>query len=333
MDNGTAARPPAFGRFVARAGEGRNSVPRIILGSLIVVVVWFSGTFAIIAAAAYVSMMGMLPELTGAFASDPLKGMSETRFGMALSIFTLVAIWPGVWITVRLLHKRRLHTLFGASGWLAWGDFRRAALVTLAVVVVISLVNMAYEPTVERSSLALSTWFMLVPVMAVILLLQTSAEEIFFRGYLLQTLAHRFRSPWIWAVAPTLVFAVAHLSPGAQPWMGVLIIFAIALFALGAVALVWATGNLGAAMGMHFANNLVALLFLTNGNDAGTLALFIMPPVDHASWTIGDALVGGVQQIVFVGAVLALLLSRRSPVRLHGAAVEHEATAVASAAE
>jgi hypothetical protein len=115
--------------------------------------------------------------------------------------------------------------------------------------------------------------------------------------------------------------------------MLVVIVFAITLFALGAVALVWATGNLGAAMGMHFANNCVALLFLTNGNDAGTLSLYIMPPIDDASWTIGDAVAGGVQQIVLVGAVLALLLSRRSPVRLRGAPEEHQTAAAASAAE
>ncbi len=77
----------------------------------------------------------------------------------------------------------------------------------------------------------------------------------------------------------------------------------------------------------------VALLFLTNGNDAGTLSLYIMPPIDDASWTIGDAVAGGVQQIVLVGAVLALLLSRRSPVRLRGAPEEHQTAAAASAAE
>lgn len=314
----TDGRPAAFARYVARAGEGRNSLPRILFGSLLAIAVWFSGTFAIIAVASYAAMIGLLPGLLGAFGADPLIGMSETRFGTALGIFTLAAIWPGVWLAVRLFHKRRMNTLFGAETRLAWSDFGRAALVTLAVAVVLSLVNMSYEPSVTRSSLPLSTWLMILPVVGLVLLLQTSAEEVLFRGYLMQSLAQRFRSPWIWAVAPTLIFALAHLSPGAQPWMGGLIVFAISLFALAAVALVWATGNLGAAMGMHFANNLVALLFLANGKDEGTLSLFVMPPFEDAGWSFGDAVAGGVHQIALVAAVLGLLLSRRSPFRIGG---------------
>lgn len=319
MDSTDGGRPAAFGRFVARAGEGRNSLPRIIFGSLLVVAVWFSGTLALIAGAAYASTLAMLPDWIGFFGADPLEGLRNSRIGMAVGILTLAAIWPGVWLALRFLHRRRLDTLYGADGRLAWGDFTRAALVTLAVAVAVSLVNLFYEPSVERSSLPLSTWLALLPAMAVILLLQTSAEEILFRGYLLQSLAHRFRSPWIWAMAPTLLFALAHLAPGARPWMGALIVFAIALFALAAVALVWATGNLGAAMGMHFANNLVALLFLANGTDATALSLFIMPPIEDQGWTLGDALAGGLQQIAMIVAILGLLLSRRSPVRLRDA--------------
>lgn len=319
MDSTHGGWPPAFGRFVGRAGEGRNSLPRILFGSLLAVAVWFSGTLALIAGAAYATTLGILPGWTGSFGADALSGLRESRFGMVVAILTLAAIWPGVWLAMRLLHRRRLNTLYGADGRLDWAAFGRAALVTLAVAAVVSLVNLAYEPSVERSSLPLSTWLALVPAMAVILLLQTSAEEIMFRGYLLQSLAHRFPSPWVWAMAPTLVFALAHMAPGARPWMGVLIVFAIALFALAAVALVWATGNLGAAMGMHFANNLVALLFLANGTDATALSLFVMPPIEDQGWTVGDALAAGLQQIALVGAVLGLLLSRRSPVRLRGA--------------
>lgn len=316
MDGANGGRTTEFERFVARAGDGRNSLPRIVFGSLLAVAVWFAGTLALIAGAAYASTLGMLPDWIGSFGASPMSGLTDTRFGMAVGVLTLAAIWPGVWLAVRLFHKRRPNTLLGADGKLDWSAFGRAALVTLAVAVVVSLLNLLCEPSVERSSLAVPAWLALLPPMAVILLLQTSAEEILFRGYLLQSLAHRFRSPWIWAMVPTLIFALAHLAPGAQPWMGALIVFAIALFALAAVALVRATGNLGAAMGMHFANNLVALLFLANGTDATALSLFVMPPIEDPGWTVGDALAGGLQQIVLVGAVLGLLLSRRSPLRL-----------------
>lgn len=315
-DSARVSRPAAFAHFVARAGEGRNSLPRIVFGSLLAVAVWLVGTLVILVGATFalLSMRGMPPDWIEALGA--LNALTETRFGTVAAIFSLAAIWPGVWLALRLFHTRRMNTLFGAGGRLDWSGFRRAALVTLAVAGALGLFGAIFEPSLQRSSLPLSTWLSLVPAMAVVLLLQTSAEEIFFRGYLLQSLAHRFRSPWIWAGAPTIVFALGHFPSGAQPWMAALIVLAIAVFALGAVALVRATGNLGAAMGFHFANNLVALLLVASSTDQTSLALFVVPPVDDPGWTPGDALAAGLQQIAMVACVLGLLLWRRSPFRI-----------------
>ena len=52
----------------------------------------------------------------------------------------------------------------------------------------------------------------LIPALALILM-QVAAEEVAFRGYLLQQLRARFRSPLVWAVLPALVFGALHFDP------------------------------------------------------------------------------------------------------------------------
>ncbi|MDQ6432864.1 type II CAAX endopeptidase family protein [Mesorhizobium sp. LHD-90] len=306
-----------FHAFVEQASKGRNSLPRILIGLCIILAVWFAGTFALMAGGAYALHFGWLPAQWAPRSSgNAFFAFAESRAGLVAAILTVGCIWPGVWLAVRLVHRRRLATLFGAESRIAGGDFWRALLATLIVAVLISLVTLLTEPKLTATGISPVTWLIALPIALVVLLIQTSAEEVLFRGYLMQTLAQRFRSPWVWAVAPALLFALAHWFPDAQPWMNAAVIFSIFLFAMGAVLLVKATGNLGAAMGMHFANNLVAFLFVTAGPPGQALAFFATPSVDDPSWTISDAAIGGLLQIVMMAAILALLLLKGSPLRL-----------------
>lgn len=310
----------AFCAFVAKAAEGRNSVPRILIGTVLILLIWMIGTLALMVAGGYAWTRGWLPGPEPAENASLLIGFMQTCAGFAVMVLTIGTIWPATWLAMRLLHKRPVRTLFGPQERLDWSDFARAAIAALVAAGVLSLLNVAFDPTMERSSLSLASWLSLLLPMTALILVQTSAEEILFRGYLLQNLAHRFRSPWVWAALPALIFAMAHWSPGAQTWMNGAVLLSIVLFASLASWLVWRTGNLGAAMGFHFGNNIVALLFATSGTDQNSLALFLTRPVSDPSWTVADAVGGVFQQIVVFGLVLVLLTWRKSPLMITGAA-------------
>jgi membrane protease YdiL (CAAX protease family) len=320
--------PEAFARFVEQASTGRNSLPRILIGVVLIVVVWFAGTVALLGGGAMATIMGWIPRsLVPATGIGPWEEFLTSRVGLVTMILTLGSIWPGVWLATRLLHKRPLQSLFGGTRRLAGGDFLKAALATLLVAAVISTVTLFTEPRVTRTEMTVAVWALVLVPVALVLLIQTSAEEILFRGYLMQNLAHRFRSPWVWAILPALLFAVAHWSPGAQPWMNAMVIFAIFLFAMAAVLLVKATGNLGAAMGMHFANNVVAFLYVTAAEHGQSVALYVTPGIADPTWTVTDAIVGAAFQAVMTTGILTLLLWRGSPLRLAATARPAAATA------
>ncbi|MBX3569189.1 MAG: CPBP family intramembrane metalloprotease [Rhizobiaceae bacterium] len=330
MQSATDQTVTPFRAFVARAAEGRNSLPRILIGSIIVVALWFGGTFVVLTAGAAAAWAGWIPTIGADATGNAYVDFVATPAGLIATVATLGAIWPGVWLALKLLHKRPISSVLGAGGRLAWGDFRQAALVTLAVAVAVSLLNLAFEPTAQRSSVAVSTWLLTLPIAALVLLVQTSAEEVFFRGYLLQSLAQRFKSWLVWGGLPAAIFAFAHWSGEAQPWMNASVVASILMFAAAAVVLVHLTGNLGAAMGMHFANNLVAFLFMASGKDGQTLALFITPPVDDPRWTTADAAIGLAVQAAMTGLTLYVLAARNSPLRVGKKAPSINAGAAAS---
>lgn len=103
----------------------------------------------------------------------------------------------------------------------------------------------------------LATLVALAAVIAVSTLLQSTAEEVFFRGYLTQAIGScgrgRAAGPVVAGVLTALLFAGAHLP---EDWW----LFAdLMVFALAASWLTWRTGGLEAAIALHVVNNLVAI--------------------------------------------------------------------------
>ncbi|HSG56630.1 MAG TPA: CPBP family intramembrane glutamic endopeptidase [Paracoccaceae bacterium] len=189
---------------------------------------------------------------------------------------TFLGIVLGVALAMKLLHGRGPRILLSWSRRFDWGDFARAALVYggLGVAAVIaSLPFQDYVPNLPPASWAL--W--LLPALLVTFV-QVFAEELVFRGYLQAHLAARFARPVIWIGLPSLLFGAMHLPNaavfGANGWLVLL-----APMLIGAIAahLTARTGGIGAATGLHFANNCLGLLIVAVPGPFGALALYLHP--------------------------------------------------------
>jgi membrane protease YdiL (CAAX protease family) len=107
-----------------------------------------------------------------------------------------------------------------------------------------------------------------------LLLLQVTSEELVFRGYLQQQLAARFDSRWIWYVLPSVLFGFLHYDTeimGSNAWI---VVAHTTIFGMIAADVTARTGNLGAAIGLHFANNLFALTIISLDGSLSGLGLY-----------------------------------------------------------
>jgi membrane protease YdiL (CAAX protease family) len=115
-----------------------------------------------------------------------------------------------------------------------------------------------------------------LPLGLLLLFVQTGAEEILFRGYLQQQLAARFAARWVWFGLPAVIFTLLHVNPEYGTATTLLILgFGILPFALFAADLAEQTGSLGAPMGLHFANNFMALFVVSYEPDISGMALYV----------------------------------------------------------
>jgi membrane protease YdiL (CAAX protease family) len=319
MNSNVLTQPDHFVAYVDEGRKGKNALWRIVAGIVLIAVVWFTSTILLFVAGVVAIAIrdGDSPadfmSTTGAL---DLSTLFVDQTGAIVSFLAIASLWPGVWLVLKFLHKRSILGLLGLERRLYWPDFVRSAVVTMAVGVVAVPIALLIDPTFLRGSISLSRWLATAPLMIFVIFLQSSAEEIAFRGYLHQTLAARFATPLIWLALPTGLFTLLHWNGAASMAMNLASLFVILAMSLSMSSLLMATGNLAASMGVHFGNNVVALMLVSSVPDWGPLALFEARPFTDQSWTLAQAVMLGVLGAVVVAVTQALLVHRASPVRL-----------------
>ena len=125
----------------------------------------------------------------------------------------------------------------------------------------------------------------LAPIVLPAILVQTAAEELAFRGYLMQGLAARFRSRWVWWLLPAALFGALHWNPGEFGPNAWLVALSTGLIGLVLADVTVRTGNLSAAIGLHFANNVASLLVVSLPSPLAGLSLYLarIDPSDAAA--------------------------------------------------
>lgn len=199
----------------------------------------------------------------------------DTPGGMLLLLWTFLGLALGPLAAVRLLHGRSAATLFGPTWQSVSTDFLRVFVPVFGLQVV--LLPLMLHGADLRPGLGLAAFLLYLPFAIPGILIQTGAEELVFRGYLQSQLAARFRMPIIWIGVPSALFAWGHHLPqeyGQNAW---LITLWAAMFGAMAADLTARTGNLGAALAFHFANNAIALLVIGIAGNLDGLALWSLP--------------------------------------------------------
>ncbi|MGV8988211.1 MAG: CPBP family intramembrane glutamic endopeptidase [Cypionkella sp.] len=154
----------------------------------------------------------------------------------------------------------------------AWRSFLWAA----GPLVVLWIVLLPLQLTAPNVRPHLTLWDQLrwLPLALPALLIQTGTEELIFRGYLQQQLAARWTSRWVWMGAPAALFGALHWSPAEYGPVAPLVVLWAAAFGLAAADLTARTGNLGAAIGLHFAANAQSLFLIGLYGNLNGLALY-----------------------------------------------------------
>ncbi|GFE49244.1 hypothetical protein So717_09970 [Roseobacter cerasinus] len=200
----------------------------------------------------------------------------DTPLAMFLLLFSFGFMIVGVAVALRVVHKRGLAGTLGHLR-LCVEQLRNVLIVLIVINAVIWLLPPWGMGAPLLPNLGFGVWLVLLPLSLLSVLVQVSAEEVLFRGYIQQQLAARFRSPLVWMLLPALLFGVGHYLPQeAGPNAQTIAVWAV-LFGLLMADLTARAGTLGPAIAVHFVNNVTALLIVSMPDSLSGLALYHSP--------------------------------------------------------
>ena len=258
---------PAFAAFVAPARPGR-ALWRTLLGLALILAI-YAGSVAL-----SLAVVGMVHGTDAAFRLAEELVYAESPGATLFLLATFAGMAAGPLVVAPLVHRRAPVTLFGRPARVL-RDFVAAAAATGALyALTVGIWSLFYDAV---PGLPPATWLALLPLTLLGLLLQTGAEELVFRGYLMQQLAARFLSPLVWMLVPALLFALVHYNPELSGENAAILVGGTLLFGLFAADLTVATGSIGAAWGFHFANNVLALAVVSTQGTITGVALYLTP--------------------------------------------------------
>jgi len=266
-------RPPEVAArtetYLEAGRRGKNTWWRYLLGVVFIMFMWFAvGGWA---SAALGNALGVPP---GQIATNPPAA------GPIVGYLIISASFPvflsGTLIAVTFLHRRSPLTLVTGRRSVDWGRVGTGLGLWFALAVLASLVGFLLDPSAFSLGSNLAAFLPFALLALVLTPIQTTAEEVFFRGYLVQGASLLSPNFLFLAVASGVLSMLPHLL--ANPELDSnFVLVALYYFAFGAF-FAWVSlrdGKLELAIGAHAANYLFGAIVLGfEGSALNTPSLF-----------------------------------------------------------
>ena len=253
--------------FFAAASIGMTQWWRWVLGIIAALVAW-TVIGAIPVSAASVACASSLTEVSSpwfACVGGKLAPPSLIpHFVLANLSFVIGLI--GIWIIAKFLHKKSLTQVTTGRPSFDYSRFLYAALVGLCVLILITLAY-RFILGVEMTLQSLNLWVYLPVVLIALVLIpiQASYEEVFFRGYIMQGLSLLTRNKVVLAVVTGVLFTAPHLlNPEPFAFGFAIFVLEIMSFAIFFAVLTLLDGGIELAAGYHSINNIFLVLIANN---------------------------------------------------------------------
>ncbi|MGH1364685.1 MAG: lysostaphin resistance A-like protein [Calditrichia bacterium] len=231
-------------------------------------------------------------------------GVNPENLGQLLYFMILftpfIVLFATIFVVVKWIHVRDPRTLVTARSAVDWQRIFFAFGLWFALSMMMDVIAFFNNPESYVFQLDLWAFIPLMLIALVIISIQTSAEELFFRGYLFQIIGLLTKYRLIPILITSLLFGAMHASNPEVGAYGVvyMMTYYISVGLVLAVCTIMDDG-LELALGYHAANNIYGALIVSPPDSAiETTSIFAMQSADKTwmmiSWFFGAAVFLGV---------------------------------------
>lgn len=247
--------------YIEQAYKGLSDSWRYLLGIFGVFVAWqFVGGIPLIVA------LIMKSDSLAVLAGGDLGLMSDilgSNMFLFLMLLTFAIGLVFLFLYVRFVHKQSIKSLTTSRKKTDWKRILFAFCLWSLISVLFIFLDIYLSPEDYKFNFDLISFLILAVISILMIPLQTSMEEYYMRGYMMQGLGVMVKNRWFPLIFTSLLFGLMHIfNPEVEKLgYGILIFYIGTGFFLGILTLM--DEGLELALGFHAANNLTAALLVT----------------------------------------------------------------------
>ena len=264
--------------------------------------------------------MNTLAELMGGAWAREFRESEEFGTAPPTLFLNLLAVGILCWaaaIVGTLVQGRTIRSLVAPFHSFRWGLAGKTFFLALSLHIIFHAIPIPgishLEPHLQFTGLRLEHAFWFVPLFLCILL-QTSGEDAFFKGYLLRQLGAVTGIFWIAPVVVTVGFVSIHIGNADFADSLSLLIPMFVITELLAIYLLMRSGSMEIPLALHGFNNVYAILFVAEeGTQSNDLTLWVYERIEDEAINRANDIMGLVYTLIFAGLLLLAFCWRRSP--------------------
>jgi membrane protease YdiL (CAAX protease family) len=247
--------------FIQQAFKSGNSFGKYLLGSLIVFVFAILGQLPLTIA---VAVKALTTGRSIPTQNNELYRFFDANVSLLLILISFAVAFGGLVLAVRIIQKQKIKEIVTSRPAINWRRFFFAFAVWGAFSVITTAIAYYTSPESFALQFNIKKFLLLCAIAIPLIPIQTSVEELVFRGYLMQGFGLLAKNRWFPLVMTSLIFGGMHLMNPEVTQMGILVTtyYILTGFLLGIMTLMDEGTEL--ALGFHAANNLFAALLVTS---------------------------------------------------------------------
>lgn len=245
--------------FLEQVRQFKNPFWMYLLGSLIVILFNIVGQIPL----SVVIMQNSTAITTTTNPMDLIRALNK-NVQLLLLLLPFAIAFLGFWLVVTKLHDRPLMSVITSRTRLDWKRVLFSFFIWGGITVSVVLIDIFFSPEDYQWNFNPTPFFLLVIIGVFLIPIQTSLEELLFRGYLLQGFATLTKNRWLPLLLTAFLFGSLHLFNPEVEKLGYGLLgyyIGTGLF-LGIITLM--DDGIELALGFHAANNLIMALLVTS---------------------------------------------------------------------
>ena len=210
-------------------------------------------------------MIPFLPSELPTPDADPMDIFKTipSNLRLFLLLLSFLFVLPGIWLVVKKLHDLPIMSVLSSRKKIDLERVLYSFMIWGTVVSAFVFLEYSLNPENYVFNFKVKEFLILAVIAILFIPIQTSVEEIVFRGYLMQGFGHWLNSRFMALFLTSTVFGSLHLANPEITALGYefVILYITVGFVLGIMTLM--DEGLELAIGFHAANNLIVALLLT----------------------------------------------------------------------